>query len=266
MSRRVLLLKNRTTPRDPYYEAFVTAGFDPTFIPLLEHGHVDREKSIEYLKSSEFLRYPVVIITSQRAVECLNECLEYVDTETRQMIHTKTIYTVGPATTKVLRDAGFTAIRGGSDAGNGLALSDIIIRDVEQGTPSEMIFFTGEIRKDIIPRRLLSANIALVEKVLYNTRDRPDIVDNFHSCRHGAEWVVFFSPQGTDPIVRHLQSQLQEEVMPFVASIGPTTEEYLQLNGLPIHTVAAKPEASSLIAAIESYTDVRRRDGDIDGK
>lgn len=254
VNRRILLLKNKTTPRDPYHDVFTDAGFEPTFIPLLKHGHVDREKSIEYFTGEEFLLIPVFIITSQRAVECLNECLEHVSLEIKTVIHEKTVYTVGPATTEVLREAGFTNIKGGSDAGNGSVLSDIIIKDVQEGGPSKMIFLTGEIRKDIIPRKLKQAKIDLIEKVIYKTEPRDDIVSNFHSSSKDVRWVVFFSPQGTVPIVEHLQGAERSSAMgPFVASIGPTTEEYLQSYSIGIDAVASKPEAKSLLAAITAY-------------
>lgn len=253
VNRRILLLKNKTTPRDPYHDVFTDAGFEPTFIPLLKHGHVDREKSTIYFAGEEFMLVPVFIITSQRAVECLNECLEHVSLEIKTEVYKKTVYTVGPATTDVLREAGFTNIKGGSEAGNGSILSDIIIRDVQDGGPSKMVFLTGEIRKDIIPRKLKEAKIDLIEKVIYKTEPRDDIVSNFHSSFKDVRWVVFFSPQGTVPIVEHLQGTERSLLGPFVASIGPTTEEYLQSYSIGIDAVASKPEAKSLLAAIRAH-------------
>lgn len=253
MKGKILLLKNRTTPRDPYHEVFLSSGYEPTFIPLLKHCHVDRETSTQYLMSDDFLQTPVFIITSQRAVECLNECMEHVSSNIKPLIYEKIVYTVGPATTKVLHEAGFSNIRGGADAGNGSVLSDIIIADIEKYGAKKMVFFTGEIRKDIIPRKLKGANIDLKEKVIYKTEDRDDIVTTYRANKDNVEWVVFFSPQGTQPIVEHLLSIEPNQKGPLVASIGPTTEEYLKENNIRIDTVASKPDANSLLQAIIAF-------------
>ena len=49
-----------------------------------------------------------------------------------------------------------------NDAGNGLILSKIIIDEI--APEEEIVFFTGKIRKDIIPKNLKLANINIMER------------------------------------------------------------------------------------------------------
>lgn len=262
MVNSVLLLKNKTTPRDPYQEVFSSKSITPQFLPLLEHSPVDKEGLREYLISDEFLNQTnTFIVTSQRAVEVFNECIQDCGEEISKSIWKKVGYTVGPATSKILMESGFKNIRGGHDAGNGAILSDIIIDDYkENGIDKEaehpIMFFTGEIRRDIIPKKLLSAGIKFKEKVVYKTASRDDIIDNFDQLKHMQQdphhWIVFFSPQGTEVIIDHILANGGSQSFN-IASIGPTTKEYLENKGITPKVVAEKPEANSLLEAITQH-------------
>ncbi|KAG7194259.1 uncharacterized protein KQ657_004986 [Scheffersomyces spartinae] len=248
----VLLLKNKTVPVDPYFEAF-RSEYSTTFLPLLTHTHTNKSDTIKYLLSSEFLTTEAIIITSQRAVEILVQLLEELPTSVVDSIkQNQIVYTVGPATSKVLEDAGFGQVRGGENAGNGSKLADIIIAD----GIGQLVFFTGETRRDIIPVKLALAGIPLVEKVIYKTENRHDIISLFNSWvddvqqSEGIKWVVFFSPQGTELIVEYLQNYKGVDYR--IASIGPTTEEYLVKNGLVPQTVSSKPQAQTLFQEIQN--------------
>lgn len=250
----LVLLKNKTTPSDPYEESFGHAGCATHFIPLLNHSHLDKAEIAAYLRLADFVSADAFIITSQRAVECFNECVAMVDAAERARILAKPGYTVGPATAEILARAGFGDIRGGLDAGNGLVLAEIIIRDLDAAR-HRVVFFTGEIRKDIIPRRLGLHGFALVERVLYRTEPRGDIVPNFERCcrhlelRASDRWLVFFSPQGTEPFIEYLRSH---NGLGFkVASIGPTTEQFLRDRGVAPHVVARKPTPTALLHLIQ---------------
>lgn len=259
MSKRVLLLKNSSVPSDPYEERLTSLGYQPTFIPLLTHTHFDKSETIQYLESAEFINdVDVIIITSQRGVEMLDECLQSVDGGIQAKICQKIAYTVGPATYGILQRMGFSNVRGGNQAGNGLKLAYLINEELtsqQYNSERKMIFFTGEIRKDILPKTLKGMNYNLVEKVIYKTAHRDDIVANFNQKWVGgsgsdSDWIVFFSPQGTESIVRHIQ--LDSRVYR-IASIGPTTEEYLLQNGIRPDVVSAKPDAVSLVSSIEDF-------------
>ncbi|ODQ78608.1 hypothetical protein BABINDRAFT_168328 [Babjeviella inositovora NRRL Y-12698] len=261
MPSNVLLLKNKTTPSDPYEAQFLEAGYTPHFIPLLEHIHLEKRLIVEFLLSDVFALAASFIITSQRAVECLNECMDLIpNTAAKTTILDKPAFTVGPATSSILKAAGFSRVLGGIDAGNGSVLSDIIIdHEIYRGGAGKIVFFTGEIRKDIIPRKLAASGFNVLERVIYKTIPRADIVRNFQAAysEHITEgetthWIIFFSPQGTEYIVEYLTNiALPTNVR--LASIGPTTEDYLVEKGLPPHIVAPKPHASALVKSLDSY-------------
>lgn len=255
---RVILLKNKTVPRDSYEEVFLENSADPLFVPLLCHTSVDSDGLLEYLSSEEFQQIDSVIITSHRAVEAVNAQLEKLDEIAKTALRSKPMYTVGPATAKVLREAGYTDIRGADRAGNGSILSDIILEDFKDSRERKLVFFTGETRKDIIPRKIAAnSDLLLVEKAVYKTDSLENITEVFNQAWSEASstdtrpWVVFFSPSGTEAVISHLDSLNRDHYR--IASIGPTTEEYLASKGFKSDHTADKPTAQSLLAGLSNF-------------
>ncbi|CDK27388.1 unnamed protein product [Kuraishia capsulata CBS 1993] len=263
----VLFLKNKTVPSDPYELQFEKQGYHTSFIPLLNHEHLNKQDICAYLTSAEFLQHTkALIITSQRAVEALDDSLRLLSEKephgVLQLILQKPSYTVGPATAEVLSRIGFSDIRGGIDAGNGSLLADLIIEDKLFSNLSEaekkIVFFTGETRKDTLPKKLLASNFQLKEEVIYRTVTMSDAHERFkrafeESSRFDSRWIIFFSPQGTEIITKSLL-ELQDTVQGLnIASIGPTTESYLLDIGLRPNVVSFKPEALSLLESINMY-------------
>lgn len=256
---RVVMLKNRTSPSDAYFEHFQASGHDVAFVPLLRHGPVSIEATTKYLSSDEFTKdVDLFIITSQRAVEVLHECLKLIeikDPSLAENIRSKPGYTVGPATETILKANGFIDVRGGRLAGNGSKLADIIIDDVQHSSFS-IVFFTGEIRKDVIPAKLKSRGIPVIEQVIYKTEPRDSIITLFEAqCLRHIDWIVFFSPQGTEGIVNIIRNLPSLQVK--IASIGPSTQEYLKENGILAHVVAREPTAHSLLEGLREWADAR---------
>lgn len=252
----VLFLKNQTVPTDPYEQAFSDQGFSTTFIPLLDHIHADLSFITGYLTSEEFLlETDALIITSQRAVEALSEALSQITEAQRSQILKKQAFTVGPATQNVLSKLGFSKLGGGELAGNGNILTDIILNQLKP--EQKVTFFTGETRRDIIPKKLVSNGYNLKEVVIYKTVEKPQIIERFTAAyselsQDGTQWIIFFSPQGTQEIVSYLKTlQLSDSVK--IASIGPTTETYLLENGIRPQLVASKPDANSLLGGVQTY-------------
>lgn len=282
---KVFLLKNRTVPRDPYHDQFEDASYEPVFLPLLQHEFVAHDELKVYLESSEFLiNAAALIITSQRAIEAVNEHLEDLEPKALQKLLNKPVYTVGPATAKALSEAGYKDIRGGRDAGNGAVLAEIILKELvndkdQMGGPeSSLIFFTGKTRRDIIPKRLTQAGVRLQERVVYETfalddidvRVKQHLVKTLSSedqravAESGAvpiaddkHYLVFFSPAEADGVVEALLSMKDRNC--YLAAIGPTTEDYLEKNGLPPDVVAEKPDAVHLVKGILNHRDSLRK-------
>lgn len=173
--RKVYLFKNKTVPKDPYHDLFVHKGFEPVFVPLLRHRFINVAALREFLESPGFRHANnAIIITSQRAIEAVNEAHEMLGAAARDVLHAKPVYTVGPASAAALERAGYTDVRGGSRAGNGSILSDIIMEENRRNSSSsssvdEFVFFTGVTRRDIIPVKLRNAQFNLEERVVYQT-------------------------------------------------------------------------------------------------
>lgn len=81
----IFLLKTKSTPHDGYEEYFSSRGYDPTFVPVLEHRfHDENLKTVKELFVSGQLdegserKYGGLIFTSQRAVEGFVRAVEEV--------------------------------------------------------------------------------------------------------------------------------------------------------------------------------------------
>ena len=149
--------------------------------------------------------------------------------------------------------------------GNGSVLADIIIHDLSidlrARSLSELLFLVGETRRDIIPKKLHSKGIKVREVVTYKTEELNDSFKRFDSAMqsyNGNEmtlnWVVVFSPQGTKEITQYLSvnHRLLDSNLR-IASIGPTTQQYLEDSNITSDIVSPKPDPKSLLHAIEVY-------------
>lgn len=231
---KVFLLKNENSPED-YYRQVLSQRYEPIFVPLLTH-YLFIKETVHFLKT-QISRYEVLIITSQRSVECLQECLntEEFTKDEKQDILSKTVYTIGPSTYQYLTNIGFKDVRG-RDSGNGHKLSELILSEVGN---EEIIYFTGKIRKDIIPNNMVNNNKSYTEFVVYSTEEISD--DDVVEKLEPGCWVIFFSSQGTRAIVDHIKGKSYN-----IGVIGPTTNDYLQQNSIKAHLICNSPTADSL--------------------
>ncbi|KAG5362088.1 Uroporphyrinogen-III synthase [Yarrowia sp. C11] len=239
----ILLLKNPTTPRDFYQELFVDQkGHNAVFVPLLQHSPV----GIETLKThiaNDVNDIDAVIVTSHRAVEILGE---YASPE----LLSKPAYTVGPATARCLRELGFTDVRG-EETGNGAALVPQLLSDGFQ----RFAFYAGKVRRDTIPNKLREAGRSLVEYTVYETVDLDDIAGRFEKTVSALpeakdNWICFFAPSGTAQIVEYLKKNPSHGFK--IASIGPTTLDYLEKNDIKVDVTAKQPDPEHFLEAMLS--------------
>lgn len=265
--RKIYLFKNKTVPKDPYHDLFLSHGFNPIFVPLLRHEFVESENLGCYLRSSEFQDAKnAIIITSQRAIEALNWHLDKLEKSVLDVLLSKPVYTVGPASESALKRWGYKDIRGGSNAGTGLKLSEIILEecttDQEEDQGKEkfesFIFFTGVTRRDIIPLKLKSASLDIQERVVYKTLPVVNLMDHVleaitkdegKSDSASTPYYVFFSPAEADPVTEAVRTLSQSRNVR-IAAIGPTTESYLLEREMPPRVVASKPDALHLVKEI----------------
>ncbi|GAD93044.1 uroporphyrinogen-III synthase [Paecilomyces variotii No. 5] len=238
----VFLLKTKSTPHDGYEEYFSSRGYNPTFVPVLEHRfHDGNLKIVKNLFTSGQLdegsgrKYGGLIFTSQRAVEGFTRIVEEVGvSKATSASKSLILYTVGPATSRSLSSIQSTHLPHaqlyGSEAGNGENLARMILEhynglygENENGTKPSLLFLVGEQRRDIIPRTLMDESlpsrqrIQVDELVVYETGVMDSFEEDFaRAVQRGrdylssdgegkrAMWTVVFSPTGCDAMLKVL--------------------------------------------------------------
>jgi len=231
-----------------------------------------------------------IIFTSQRAVEAFAQTVKETAVSDHEELFPPSLplYVVGPATARGLRATGLQCQILGEDTGNGEALAEFIldhynglpnVRDSFTGTKQPLLFPVGEQRREIIPQTLQSPKleeqrrIEVVESVVYETGEMNEFESNFteivrNNERSGAieQWIVVFSPTGCKAMLRSLgwldesterykgQQAEQHGEAVFVATIGPTTRDFLERElGFRPHVCAEKPSPDGVLLAIDLF-------------
>ncbi|CEP17037.1 hypothetical protein [Parasitella parasitica] len=259
--KRVILFKKKDID-DKYHQLLIKNDFEPEFIPVLDHKlvNIDLIKSIiENGPSREQLC--AMILTSQRSVEAIDKaCDELISLEqhVREEWNSIPIYIVGPQTAEALGQ--IPLFRNYSNHNHWIVApraSELIKSFSPQHLDSTVLFLAGDKRREIIPEALSVAHIALREIKSYVTCAHPDLEN---SIRQGdilfrADWAVYFSPSGLKFLVNKLGSKTHLLANTKIASIGPTTSDYItnQLK-LNVDIEAKKPDAEHLVNAIIHYS------------
>ncbi|AAS53031.2 AER351Wp [Eremothecium gossypii ATCC 10895] len=249
---KIIFLKNKTVPEDHYETIFESNGFQTHFVPIITHEHLPDEVRGRLSDANYMKRLNCLVVTSQRTVECLYEdVLPSLPAEARKSLLNTPVFVVGRATQEFMERCGFTDVRGGSETGNGVLLAELMLNMIQKGDISSsgtFLLLVGEIRRDIIKKRLESAELEVEEIITYRTSPLHDISERFERVFTDNSWVVLFSPQGTNELLPLLRQGAAK-----IAAIGPTTAQYLLDNATPPILTSPKPEPSSLYNAIKDY-------------
>jgi uroporphyrinogen-III synthase len=155
-------------------------------------------------------------------------------------------------------------------------------------TKPSLLFLVGEQRRDIIPKTLMdpsrpkSQQINVDEIVVYETGEMDSFEKDFRDVvskelqrkvegEQGPLWVVVFSPTGCEGMLRVLgmgpfKNQDQEPGQGiddkqrdvFIATIGPTTRDYLKETfGFEADVCAEKPSPEGIAEGIKMFMDGR---------
>lgn len=169
------------------------------------------------------------------------------------------VYSVGPATSRALKaiPQSPTPLQiFGEHTGNGQDLAHFILDHYAEWYPDRepkppLLFLVGEQRRDIIPKTLMdeglpsSRRVPVDEETVYGTGVMESFPNDFSQVlsetSHAPErWVVVFSPTGCDGMLQEmglLDTEAGKAIKPaessrddrtFVATIGPTTQQYLR--------------------------------------
>lgn len=202
------------------------------------------------------------------------------------------VYSVGPATTRALSavpQSPALCIHG-SHTGNGEALASFILDHYQSIYPSRdpkppLLFLVGEQRRDIIPKTLMNPSLpenrrVEVEEVpVYGTGVMESFPEDFarvlDSTKMAAQrWVVVFSPTGCEAMLNGLglldtaAGKVKEGVngtrngrSTFVATIGPTTQDFLRRTfGFEPDVCAEKPTPEGVREGIARFIRATRSD------
>ncbi|KAJ5935022.1 Tetrapyrrole biosynthesis uroporphyrinogen III synthase [Penicillium verhagenii] len=328
----ILLLKTRSSPHDGYDDFLSTQGYDPSFVPVLEHrfntnnlaqvrdlfasgafeldnAHANAnakanadtniaaqdESTPTETESTQPKKYGGMIFTSQRAVEGFAAMIERDGLPLPPPSTTAPfpLYTVGPATARTLttlRDKHLpSATIHGADAGTGENLAYLMLdhynalhpRATATATNTNkpgLLFLVGEQRRDIIPKTLMApslaeARIPVDEIVVYETGEMESFERDFEAAVQRCvrdpsasqePWVVVFSPSGCEAMLRVLGLGPFAKTggggrRVFVATIGPTTRDYLRGTfGFEADVCAEKPSPQGVLEGIRKFVEGRR--------
>ncbi|KAJ5564464.1 Tetrapyrrole biosynthesis uroporphyrinogen III synthase [Penicillium frequentans] len=308
----IFLLKTRSSPHDGYDDFLNAQGYNPSFIPVLEHrfnsknlaqvrdlfasgafelNDANANANTQNDSEGQSKKYGGMIFTSQRAVEGFAEMIEQdgLPLPSTPLV----LYTVGPATARTLttlRDKHIPSAKiYGADAGTGEKLAHLMLEhynDLHPSTPESLssnkakpglLFLVGEQRRDIIPKTLMSDSlpaqdrIPVHEIVVYETGEMESFEKDFESAVTFAQkdkqiepWVVVFSPSGCEAMLRVLglgpfKSDGNEDRGVFVATIGPTTRDYLRNTfGFEADVCAEKPSPEGVVEGIRRFMELRK--------
>ncbi|KAF6801229.1 uroporphyrinogen-III synthase [Colletotrichum musicola] len=242
-------------------------AFEPTFVPVLHHNfHEPGMTKLREVLHRRALHggpdasYGGLIFTSQRAVEAFAKLVYDKSASDAGMgwphLQDVPIYSVGPATTRALKAIGQEPPLQvfGEHTGNGDALAKFILDHYGQWYQTRqvkppLLFLVGEQRRDIVPKTLMDPSLAIDrriqvdELVVYGTGTMKSFPRDFANVLQATEtspvrWVVVFSPTGCDDMLRGLGMLNDttgkvtkgglEERKTFIATIGPTTRDYLR--------------------------------------
>lgn len=163
----------------------------------------------------------------------------------------------------------------GDHTGNGDSLAKFILEHYttwyeDRATKPALLFLVGETRRDIIPKTLMSAELAddrrirVDEIVVYGTGVMESFASNLasqlaSSGNAGPIWAVVFSPTGCDSLLRTMGvlddngkfKGFPENRLIFVATIGPTTRDHLRNTfGFEPDVCAEKPSPIGVLSGI----------------
>jgi uroporphyrinogen-III synthase len=229
--------------------------------------------------------YSAFIFTSQRAVEAFAEIVEELRKEGSHDVDdllpgTLPLYVVGPATARGLRSLNLKCPILGEHTGNGEALAAFILEHYngiypDAGKPP-ILFLVGDKRRDVIPKTLQEKTLSvdrrskIDELVIYETGEMHSFKSDFSTIWRSnkeagiqRQWIVVFSPTGCQAMLESLglldvntgkAKPLTSRSDILVATIGPTTRDYLQDEfGFSAHVCAEQPSPSGIAKGIQAF-------------
>lgn len=193
-------------------------------------------EDIQVLLASLARQPLTAVFTSMNAVDAVKEF-------TGEEVKWK-IYCISSATSNLISKIwGADKIAGTSEYGETLA--DIIISNGE----TEVVFFCGDHRRDVLPQKLKAQGIKVKELIVYHTLTCP------HSIKKHYDGILFFSPSAVNSYF--LSNQPGPGTVIF--AIGNTTASALQQKGWGNILTADRPDKEELVKKMLAYFQINKR-------
>lgn len=171
-----------------------------------------------------------LIFTSQNAVR------SFLKNPKQEELKSKNVFCVGLKTKIVLSEAGFNVV---AYTGYASDLAEIITLIYAN---ESYTFFSGNLRKDTLPKALAEAGIKFNEIQVYKTSLTP------HKIKDAVDAILFFSPSGVKSYLK--ENNIKKETC---FCIGETTAQALEKITKNI-VIAAQPSIEDVIEdVIEEY-------------
>lgn len=200
---------------------------------LLDEGFAVIEENFIATKSIDFELSKIndnLIFTSQNAVQSI------LDHPESAALKTKTVFCVGIKTKDFLEDNGFNVLAY-TDYASDLAEIITLIYDNESFT-----FFSGNLRKDVLPKTLKENQIDFNEIEVYETNLTP------HKIKTRLDGILFFSPSAVESYLK--MNTIKDEAC---FCIGETTAEALVHKKIKKIIIAEQPTIEDVIQAVIEY-------------
>lgn len=153
------------------------------------------------------------------------------------------IYSIGHKTAALITELFQKPIVG--TAADAAALADVMIKDGVK----EVVFFCGNIRRDVLPDKLRKTNILVEEIVVYQTKELAQVVTKRYDA------ILFYSPSAVHSFFSG--NKINTDTVLF--AIGNTTAETIQqYTGNKIYT-AAKPDKEDLVQEMIQHFNTKNK-------
>jgi uroporphyrinogen-III synthase len=212
-------------------QELLAANFD-----LIEADFIKTENSNFDLKGIN----DNLIFTSQNAAQSV---LQHPNCSA---LKSKNVFCVGLKTKILLSESGFNVV---AYTGYASDLAEIItlIYSNESYT-----FFSGNLRKETLPKALSEANVKYNEIQVYETTLTPQKISSPNPSKGGEknfDGILFFSPSGVESYLK--DNKIKNEIC---FCIGNTTAEALEKNKVKNIVIANQPSVEDVIEdVIEEY-------------
>ena len=171
-----------------------------------------------------------LIFTSQNAV---NSILQHPKCEE---LKAKNVFSIGMKTKDLLTENGFNVIAYTGYAADLAEIISLIYSD------ESFTFFSGNLRRDVLPNTLEENGILLNEIKVYETKLTSKKVTE------KLDGILFFSPSGVDSYLK--LNTIKDETC---FCIGETTAEALENKKVKTIVIADKPSVENVIAEVVEY-------------